>query len=140
MAGDDTLLRAVREGLVTPLTRAHLTFPVAGQARILSLGLCLEESCSQNGEGQGLVLVLGAFALYANLKTRRQMLDEHGAIGFVAMLPACTGPSHGCDCDVLVLDMDLDVARLWEDGHCYSGGVDSTFSLGRRRPLPAVPS
>src|SRR5207245_2945590 len=86
----------------------------------------------------GLVLVLRTLVLALHHETGREVRDADGGVGRVHALTTRARGAEGVDPQVLLVDLDLDVVRLRQDGHRRRRGVDPTGSLRLRHALDPV--
>ena len=66
------------------------------------------------------------------------MGDAHGAVGGVDRLAAGAARPEHVDAQILLVDLDIDLFRLWQHGDGRRRGMDATLRLGLRHALHAM--
>jgi len=80
------------------------------------------------------------FVLDAHPNPSWEVRHLHGTLGLVAVLPARTRPSTGLPLDVLVLDAEVVLPRLFKDSDSDGRGLHSASLVVRWDTLPTVSS
>lgn len=92
----------------------------------------------QNSHRGGAISVLRSFRLAIGDKPSGPMFDQHGGLGFVAVLTTGSRPALCGPLDVTVTDDNFSSGGLWQHGDSDGAGVDSAALFVRRNTLPSV--
>src|SRR5207245_6213985 len=124
--------------LLRPVARADLSATLPGARCFLLRQHPVEQPRAQHLQGLDLVLQLALLILALHHQAARQVRDAHRTVGRVDTLTTRPARAEHVDPQVLLLDLDVHLLRLWE--HCDRGGrrVPPALRLGFRYALHAV--
>src|SRR5271155_2152402 len=82
--------------------------------------------------------MLGFLVLLNDDEPSRQMGDPYRTVGRIDRLTARPAGAENIDAQILVVDPDIDLLRLGQNGHSGRRSVDAAACLGLRHALDAV--
>src|SRR5438105_3410767 len=117
--GNAVLGEVVGADLLRPVTRADLGATLPGARSFLLRQHPVEQPRAQHLQRLDLVLQLALLILALHHQAARQVRDAHRTVGRVDTLTTRPARAEHVDPQVLVLDLDVHLLRLWE--HCDRG-------------------
>src|SRR5690606_10292174 len=121
-----------------PIARADLALARGRAFGVPPLAFRLVEAGAQHLHGLRLVLVLRLLVLLTDDDPGGNVGDADRAVRRVDRLPAGAARAEDVDAQILLVDVDVDLLRLGQNGDRRSGSMDPTRPLGLRYPLDAV--
>lgn len=98
----------------------------------------LEEATAKYGHSLDTVLLLRALVLHSNNEAGRQVRDANGRVGGVDALATMATGAVDIDAEILGIDFEVLLFRLWEDGDCRGASMDAALGFGNWDALNAV--
>ena len=138
VVGHAVLREVVGADLLRALARRHHAAAGRGLGRVLSFALEIHQAASEDLERLRLVLQLRALVLALDEEAAGLVDDLDGAVGGVDALAARPAARGDADLEVLVVDLDVDLVGLGEDGHRRRRRVDAALRLRGGHALHAV--
>src|SRR3989337_970326 len=138
VVGDAVLGEVVGADLLSALAAADLGAARIADLRLLLFAFALEEAGAQDGHGLDAVLELRALVLALDGDASGHVGDAHRRGDLVDVLAAGAAGVVDLGAQVLVVDVDLDLLGLRQDGDGGRAGVDAALRLGGGDALDAV--
>lgn len=138
VVGDAVLREVVGANFLVAFAGADLGAALGGVLGVFGGDALVEEPRSENLEGFGLVLLLGAFVGATNDRAGGLVHELHRGIRGVNALSARAGGAADGEFEIGVVEFDVDFLGFRQDGDGGGAGMDASLGFGGRDALDAM--